>query len=88
MLEGGKLYLPDRQGRLYCFDAKTGERLWRAKFGRNCTGSPVYGDGKIYLSSVHGYFHILDANNKGRSLSRKRFQPANPQFDGRRSHPK
>ena len=81
LLHDGQLYLPDRQGRLYCFDAKSGERLWRAKFGRNCTGSPVYGDGKIYLSSVHGYFHILDANNKGRRLSRKRFQPADPQFD-------
>ena len=43
MLNDGKLFLPDRQGRLYCFDAKTGERLWRAKFGRNCTGSPSFG---------------------------------------------
>ncbi len=81
MLEGERLFLPDRQGRLYCFDAKTGERLWRAKFGRNCTGSPTYGDGKIYLSSVHGYFHILDADNKGRRISRRRFQPADPEFD-------
>ncbi len=80
MLEGEKLFLPDRQGRLYCFDANTGELLWRAKFGRNCTGSPVYGAGKIYLSSVQGYFHILDANNKGRRISRKRFQPADPRF--------
>ncbi|MEO1527446.1 MAG: PQQ-binding-like beta-propeller repeat protein [Planctomycetota bacterium] len=81
MLMDDKLFLPDRQGRLYCFDANSGERLWRAKFGRNCTGSPAYGDGKIYLSSVHGYFHILDANNKGKRLSRKRFQPADPKFD-------
>ncbi|MEL7336163.1 MAG: PQQ-binding-like beta-propeller repeat protein, partial [Planctomycetota bacterium] len=81
MLHGGNLFLPDRQGRLYCFDAASGERLWRAKFGRNCTGSPAFGDGKIYLSSVHGYFHILDANNKGKRLSRKRFQPADPTFD-------
>ena len=80
MLYDGKLYLPDRQGRLYCFDAKTGERLWRAKFGRNCTGSPAFGDGKIYLSSVHGYFHILDAE-KGKRVSRKKFQPADPRFD-------
>ncbi|HAY81838.1 MAG TPA: hypothetical protein DCY79_18700 [Planctomycetaceae bacterium] len=81
MLAGGQLFLPDRQGRLYCFDAKSGDRLWRAKFGRNCTGSPTYGDGKIYLSSVHGYFHILDAQNNGRRISRKRFQPADPKFD-------
>ncbi|MEM6471470.1 MAG: PQQ-binding-like beta-propeller repeat protein [Planctomycetota bacterium] len=81
MLQGGKLFLPDRQGRLYCFDATTGERLWRAKFGRNCTGSPAFGDGKIYLSSVHGYFHILDAEDKGKRISRKRFQPADPKFD-------
>lgn len=81
MLWDGKLFLPDRQGRLYCFDAISGKRLWRAKFGRNCTGSPTYGDGKIYVSSVHGYFHILNANKKGRKISRKRFQPADPEFD-------
>ncbi|MEM9826038.1 MAG: PQQ-binding-like beta-propeller repeat protein [Planctomycetota bacterium] len=81
MLFDNKLFLPDRQGRLYCFDADSGERLWRSKFGRNCTGSPVYGDGKIYLSSVHGYFHILDASNKGKRIARKRFQPADPKFD-------
>ncbi|MDA8043373.1 MAG: PQQ-binding-like beta-propeller repeat protein, partial [Pirellulales bacterium] len=81
LLYNGTLFLPDRQGRLYSFDATTGERLWRAKFGRNCTGSPTYGDGKIYLSSVHGYFHILDANNDGKRISRKRFQPADPKFD-------
>ncbi len=81
MLHEGKLYIPDRQGRLYCYDSKTGGRLWRRKFGRNCTGSPVYADNKIYLSSVHGYFHILDATAQGRVLARKRFQPANPAFD-------
>lgn len=76
----GKLYIPDRQGRLYCYDGKTGARLWRAKFGRNCTGSPVIADGKIYLSSVHGYFHILNAET-GKRMNRIRFQPADPQFD-------
>lgn len=81
MLLAGELILPDRQGRLYAFDTTSGKRLWRAKFGVNCTGSPSYGDGKIYLSAVNGYFHILDATNKGKSLSRKRFQPANPSFD-------
>ena len=81
LLVGEKLFLPDRQGRLYCFDAGSGEQLWRAKFGRNCTGSPTFGDDKIYLSSVHGYFHILDAKNQGAPLSRKRFQPADPAFD-------
>ncbi|MFK7735482.1 MAG: PQQ-binding-like beta-propeller repeat protein [Pirellulaceae bacterium] len=80
MLYNGKVYLPDRQGRLYCYDGKTGERLWRAKFGRNCTGSPVVADGKIYISSVHGYFHILNAET-GKRINRKRFQPADPQFD-------
>lgn len=81
MLHEGLLYLPDRQGRLYCFDAMTGDRQWRAKFGRNCTGSPTLGDGKIYLSSVHGYFHILDARGKGKRIDRKRFQAEDPRFD-------
>lgn len=79
MLHSDKLYLPDRQGRLYCYEAKTGKLIWRAKFGKNCTGSPTYGDGKIYLSSTFGYWHILDAENKGKRLARERYN--RPGFD-------
>ncbi len=80
-LDDGKLYLPDRQGRMDCYDAKTGERLWRKKFGRQVFGSPVLGDGKIYQSSVYGRFNILDANDEGRVIAYKKFQPADPRFD-------
>ncbi len=80
-LHEGQLIIPDRQGRMYCYDAKSGERLWRAKFGRQSYGSPVIADGKIYQSDVYGTFSILDAINKGRVIERKRFQPADPRFD-------
>ncbi|MEM9825551.1 MAG: PQQ-binding-like beta-propeller repeat protein [Planctomycetota bacterium] len=80
-LDDGKLFIPDRQGRMYCYDAKTGQRLWRSKFGRQSFGSPVLADGKIYQSDVYGNFSILDANNQGKVLARKRFQPADPRFD-------
>ncbi|MEM7477747.1 MAG: PQQ-binding-like beta-propeller repeat protein [Planctomycetota bacterium] len=80
MLYDGKLYIPSRQGYLYCYDAKTGERLWRSKFGRNCTSSPVFGDGKIYVSAVEGMFQIMNAET-GKRMSTRKFQPADPRFD-------
>jgi outer membrane protein assembly factor BamB len=60
----GLLYVPDVDGRLYCFDAKTGERLWRFNYGRSARGSPVLADGKIYVGEVNSRFHILQPSRR------------------------
>jgi hypothetical protein len=51
-------------GKLYCFDAKTGERLWKFNYGRSARGSPVLADGKIYVGEVNSRFHILQPSRK------------------------
>jgi outer membrane protein assembly factor BamB len=56
----GKLYACDENATMYCFDAKTGKRLWRYSYGKSAKGSPVWADGKIYVNAVGGEFHIVD----------------------------
>src|SRR5207253_428616 len=61
ILHEGRLYVCDEVARLYCLDAATGKSLWKSPFvyGRNCMGSPVWADGKIYVGEVQARFHIL-----------------------------
>jgi outer membrane protein assembly factor BamB len=59
VLHEGKLYLCDDRANLYCLDASTGKTLWRYKYGVTAKASPVWADGKIYVSDVSSRFHIL-----------------------------
>ncbi len=70
LVHDGRLYVPDDFAALHCFDAKTGKRLWRYKYGRVSRGAPVWADGKIYLADVNAHFHILkDEGGRCRELS-------------------
>jgi outer membrane protein assembly factor BamB len=61
ILHEGRLYVCDETAHLFCLDAATGKSLWKRPFsyGRNCMGSPVWADGKIYVGEVQSRFHIL-----------------------------
>ena len=59
MLHGGRLYVIDNSGNLFCFDANNGKRYWQYNLGTVGKGSPVWADGKIYATEVNGWFHIL-----------------------------
>jgi outer membrane protein assembly factor BamB len=64
LLHDGKLYVCDEDATLFCFDAKTGKRQWTYNYGKSGKGSPVWGDGKIYLTAVGGDFHIIEPGAK------------------------
>lgn len=82
LLINGMVIIPDERGFLFAYNAKDGKQIWRKKFGRAVKGSPAYGDGKIYISSVYGYFHILEPGEKScKTLDRKKYRAANPMFD-------
>ncbi len=59
LLHGGRLYVPDDGATLHCFDARTGKKVWKYKYGRLARGAPVWADGKIYVAEVNAHFHIL-----------------------------
>jgi outer membrane protein assembly factor BamB len=64
IVHDGKLYVSDENATMYCFDAKTGKRLWRYSHGRSAKGSPVWADGKIFVNAVGGEFQILQPGEK------------------------
>ncbi len=62
-------------GILRCFDAASGKPLWKFVAGRIGKGSPVWGDGKIYLTTANGTFEILeDLGSRCRRLDSMSFE--------------
>ncbi|MEQ1904178.1 MAG: PQQ-binding-like beta-propeller repeat protein [Pirellulaceae bacterium] len=55
----GILYVMTDTGYLFALDAKTGADLWSQNCGTVGKGSPVWADGKIYLTEVNGNMWIL-----------------------------
>jgi outer membrane protein assembly factor BamB len=60
LLHDGRLYVMSNSGILYCFDAVSGRKHWQFVAGRIGKGSPVWADGKIYLTTANGTFVILE----------------------------
>lgn len=65
LLHQNRLYVCNVVGEMFCLDAKDGKELWKYQYGQNTRGSPVWGDGKIYLPELDSRFHILKADDKG-----------------------
>ncbi len=60
LLHNGRLYTMDNSGVLHCFDAVSGRKFWEFVAGREGKGSPVWADGKIYVTLANGQFKILE----------------------------
>jgi outer membrane protein assembly factor BamB len=65
LLHANRLYVCNVVGEMFCLDAANGRELWKYQYGQNTRGSPVWGDGKIYLPELDSRFHILKADDKG-----------------------
>ena len=55
----GMLYIATTYGAFACYDAKTGEKLWSQEFGDAIYSSPVFVDGKVYVTDMTGKTHII-----------------------------
>lgn len=64
-LAEGILYVLDNSANLYALDADTGEEIWEVKIGRVGKASPVWADGKIYVTEVNGRVVIVEAGRAG-----------------------
>lgn len=79
LLIGDDLYFVSDGGVMSCADAKTGTIHWQERLGGDCSASPVFADGKIYITSEAGVtsvvkpgktFEVLAKNDlKERSLA-------------------
>lgn len=55
----GYLFVSDDQGIANCYEAATGKRLWRARFGRHYSTSLVTAEGLVYFLADDGEMKIV-----------------------------
>jgi hypothetical protein len=53
-----------------CFEAETGQRLWRQRLGRHHSASPVLANGLIYFTADNGETFVLRASSSIEVVSR------------------
>jgi outer membrane protein assembly factor BamB len=53
------LYLFNDGGIASCVDARTGTVVWSERIGGNCSASPIYADGRIYMTNEEGKVAVL-----------------------------
>jgi outer membrane protein assembly factor BamB len=69
---GDYLYACRDNGVLSCYNARTGERLYRQRLGNGGTGftaSPIAGDGKLYFTSETGDVFVVQSGPEFKLLS-------------------
>jgi len=65
MIKDGIIYAIDNAAVMYALRAETGEKLWEHSIGTIGRPSPVWADGKIYVTETNGRFHILRPTEAG-----------------------
>ena len=77
-MSGNHLLVVADSGVAQCFDAKTGDRLWRERLGGGHSPSPVLADGIVYCLSDQGratvfrlgdQFELIAKNKLGEPVS-------------------
>jgi outer membrane protein assembly factor BamB len=66
----GLCFTADFEGFVFCFDARTGQKLWEHEMGTDTWSSPYIVDGKVYLGNENGVMHIFEASKKLKVLKR------------------
>ena len=59
LVVGDEIYLFNDRGIVTCLDARTGREHWKERIGGNYSASPIYADGRIYVSSEEGKTSVL-----------------------------
>lgn len=67
----GRLYVLDDSATIYVIEPKTGEILFRKKLGRSIYTTPLVADGKIYLCTRAGEWHVLKPTKEGVEVVKK-----------------
>jgi len=65
----GLLYACTNDGILTCYDALSGEEIYRVRLGGAYSASPVAGDGKVYFTTESGTINVVKAGREYALLS-------------------
>jgi outer membrane protein assembly factor BamB len=69
LLVGDEIYFVHDNGVATCLDAASGKEAWSERLGGKYCSSPVYADGKIYLSSREGQTLVIKPGKKFEKLA-------------------
>ncbi len=69
IIVGNDIYLISDNGVASCFDVKTGQQHWQHRVGGDFSSSPLYADGKIYITSESGLTTVLKPGHEYESLA-------------------
>jgi outer membrane protein assembly factor BamB len=64
----GRVYVSDCNQNLHCVDAATGRSLWTHDLNGETWASPLVADGKVFIGTRRGWFHILQDSREKRVL--------------------
>jgi outer membrane protein assembly factor BamB len=65
LLHDGLVYVMEDNGIASCFDAKTGEEVWKKRIGGKYSASPLLAGGHIYFGSHDGKVVVLKPGKSG-----------------------
>ena len=88
IIYGDYFYVCRINGILLCYDAKTGEEIYKQRVGSMqgaFTASPVAADGKLYLADEYGDIHIVEAGPEYKLLKTNKLHEsclASPSISG------
>lgn len=58
---GGRVYIGNNDGNVYCFDAVTGKEVWTFKTGAEVEATPTLWGGMVLVGSFDGNVYAVDA---------------------------
>jgi outer membrane protein assembly factor BamB len=67
--DSGLVYIGDRNGNFYCFDADTGTELWKLPLRGDIWATPLIAEGKIYIGTDRRMFYVLRAGVEPKIIS-------------------
>ncbi len=71
VVDGARLYQIDNGSHLRAFDTTEGRELWEIELGTAQKAPPVLADGKIYVGTDNGTFHVIRLHpDRGEMLSK------------------
>lgn len=59
LIVGDEFYMVSDNGVITCLEAKTGEQHWQERLGGDCSASPLFADGRIYITNETGSTKVI-----------------------------
>jgi len=72
--DGALIFVADHAGFVYCLDAAKGDLVWKHDLEGNIWGSPLLGDGKVYVGNGSGQMLILEAGREKKVVKAVQFE--------------